>query len=643
MEVADAVDVEMLLKSAMQQHLEAAKLVDTWDLDTLVSSLPVPETFLFFSKFPNEIKYMVFEQMPRVDLLNTRYTCKMLSELALDVLVTRDSTRRAPQFLWWAALFATDQEGVKMIKRFNRRKVKATGVNTTYWTKGRYCTALHLAAARNALPIVEALLEIGADVHGYSHNLESILMEALGPRFEISGHLRSMIQDKASLDCILQSSWQPLFVPAVLGSYGVQKILLDKGASGCLTSPVNKSNLRVSGCSLLRPKPGAMVLTLLHLPRRLVAMSVFSLEVSHRLHLANFQCPGSGFTPLHLAVLNGDHGRIVFMVEQGCAVNAVDRSGRSPLFRAAEMAAAHPRWEFRKSAFEALEALVTCNANLNQHHAGVQGETVLIRLAFLVRHHWRRRHTDIKRVIEYLIRSGASVNDRDNFGSTMLTVLCKAIKASKGNRSIEAYFFRLVNVFGANPNLHSMPPVWNVTQSLVGMSIDLDSIRRFTTALDQAGMRLLSHEVDYVFDLYVDRAFSTLLTTDTRDGEERFTTLRNRFSATGGFEFVLWSLIPSPAWTVTRLIKAIVAEDVFNPDYVNSQKGFLHLLVEKVEDPTFDERTAVKNIDFFLKAGSSLLLKDGNGRTPLDLLRTSSTKRPKLERFLEREMARIQG
>ncbi|KAH8706434.1 ankyrin repeat-containing domain protein [Ilyonectria robusta] len=501
MEIDD--EAEIMLKSVIQPCFEAVTLVDTWDVDTPDSSLPVHETFPFFSKFPNEIKCMVLEQMPRVDLLNIRYTCKMLSELALDALVTRDSTRRAPQFLWWAALFATDQEGVKMIKRFNTRKVKAASVNTIYCTKDRYCTALHLAAARNALPIVEALLEIGADVHGTSRNLESILMEALGPRFEISGHLRSMIQDKASLDCILQSSWQPLFVPAVLGSYGVQKILLDKGASGCLTSPVNKSNLPVIGSSLLRPKPGSMLLTLLHLPSILVVMSVISLEVSHRLHLANFQCPGSGFTPLHLAVLNGNHRAIGFMVEQGCAVNAVDRSGGSPLFRAAEMAAAHPRGDFRKKAFEALEGLVTCNADLNQHHAGVQGETVLIRLAFLVRHHWRRRHADIKRVIEYLIRSGASVNDRDNFGSTMLSVFCKAVKASKGNRSIEAYFFRLVNVFGADPNLHSMPPAGNVTRSLVGMSIELDSIHRFTTALDQAGMRLLSHEVDHVFDLYV--------------------------------------------------------------------------------------------------------------------------------------------
>lgn len=502
MEAADEFDYEALAEEIMQEFLGAARLVDTWDIHTPDSGLPVHDKFPFFSKFPEEIKCMVFEQMPRVDLLNTRYTCKMLSELALDVLVTRDSTRKYPQFLWWAALFATDQEGVKMIKRFNRRKVKAAKVNKNYDIKGGYCTALHLAAARNAVPIVEALLEIGADVHCHSQKLESILMEALGPQFEISGHLRSMIQDEASLNCILQCSWQPLFVPAVLGCYGVQKILLEKGASCCLTSPVDKSNLPVPRRSLLRPRIGSMILTLFHLPTRLVWMSVRSLEISHRLYMANFQCPGSGFTPLHLAVLNGNHNAIRLMVEQGCGVNAVDRSGRSPLFRAAEMAITHPRWDFRQSAFEALESLVTCNANVNQHNAGIQGETVLIRLASMVRHNWRRRHADIKRVIGYLIRSGANVNDRDNSGSTMLSVLCEAIKETQGNRSIEAYFFRLVNVFGANPNLHSMPPARSVTRSLVGMSIEVDSIYRFTTALDQAGMRLLSHEVDHVFDLY---------------------------------------------------------------------------------------------------------------------------------------------
>lgn len=464
----------------------------------------VPQETCFCARFPGEIISEVLKHMETEDLFNIRCTCKMLSELGLDELYTRDSMKKAPRFLLWAVLIATDEEGVDMLRRFEKcmiKKVgvKTVGVNAVFRTKDAYCTALHIAAARDSAPVVKELLEMKADVQAPAYNLESFMIQGLGDSFRIPESFRLMIQDKTSRDSIFQTLWLPLFVPAVAGFSEVRKLLLDNGAPGCLTMPVTKNNRTLLGSSPSSPKPGSLVFTLLHLPMNSMEMYIFGDEFRE---LANFKCPGSGLTPLHLAVMNGNEHDILGMVVGGCSVYGLDRWGRSPLSRAAEAAATHPLRVYRKKAFKALEGLINSNANVNQRQGGIQGETVLIRLACLVRHHWATRHRDIKKVIEYLIRFGGNVNTLDNFGATMLTTLCRAIKALKGNQSIEAYFFRLISVFGAYTRIHHSWPPGNSSQSLVGMSIDSDCLCRFTHALDQAGQMLQSHEVDRAFDLY---------------------------------------------------------------------------------------------------------------------------------------------
>ena len=140
-------------------------------------------------------------------------------------------------------------------------------------------TILQGASAMGRLPLVQYLLQHGADLHKADNNgVSPLYLAASGGYLPV---VRLLVEQGADKDKAHNNGFSPLFIAAQKGHLGVARYLVEQGADK------NKAD-------------------------------------------------NKGFGPIHIAAQNGHLGVVQYLVEQGTDVNMSSNDGRGPVSTAAQ-------------------------------------------------------------------------------------------------------------------------------------------------------------------------------------------------------------------------------------------------------------------------------------------------------------------
>ena len=284
---------------------------------------------------------------------------------------------------------------------------------------------MHAAARGSATPIVELLLDNGAQVNAHDDSGVTALMEAA--KFNWSWNVKLLINRGAQVNARSNYGLTPLTIAALprydhpVRELAIVKLLLEGGAEVDGRDSNGRTPLALSAGHSYKPDIVALLLD----------------------HGAEVNAPDrNGVTPLMLAVHERGFPEIVkLLIEKGAQVDARSNNGSTPLHRAAQASISnrylsphiflacssfHPDKdrdieEVRKRPLEMIQLLLENGAQVDARDEN--GNTSLIVAA---------KGTDRPEIIQLLIEKGAEVKARNNDGSTALMVAARGA-GSGGN------------------------------------------------------------------------------------------------------------------------------------------------------------------------------------------------------------------
>lgn len=196
---------------------------------------------------------------------------------------------------------------------------------------GRHSTPLHFAAGYNRVPIVEYLLQHGADVHAKDKGGLVPLHNACSyGHYEVT---ELLVRHGASVNVADLWKFTPLHEAAAKGKYDIVKLLLKHGAD------VNRKNRDGHTALDLVKESDQDVADLLRGDAALLdaAKKGNLARVQKLLNPDNINCrdsQGRNSTPLHLAAGYNNLEVAEYLLENGADVNAQDKGGLIPLHNA---------------------------------------------------------------------------------------------------------------------------------------------------------------------------------------------------------------------------------------------------------------------------------------------------------------------
>lgn len=196
---------------------------------------------------------------------------------------------------------------------------------------GRHSTPLHFAAGYNRVPVVEFLLEHGAEVHASDKGGLVPLHNACSyGHYEVT---ELLVKHGANVNVADLWKFTPLHEAAAKGKYEIVKLLLKHGAD-----PVKKNRDGASPLDLVREGDQDVADLLRGNAALLDAAKKGCLARVQRLISAeNINCrdaQGRNSTPLHLAAGYNNFEVAEYLLENGADVNAQDKGGLIPLHNA---------------------------------------------------------------------------------------------------------------------------------------------------------------------------------------------------------------------------------------------------------------------------------------------------------------------
>ncbi|XP_055921141.1 poly [ADP-ribose] polymerase tankyrase [Eupeodes corollae] len=196
---------------------------------------------------------------------------------------------------------------------------------------GRHSTPLHFAAGFNRVPVVEFLLEHGAEVHAADKGGLVPLHNACSyGHFEVT---ELLVKHGANVNVADLWKFTPLHEAAAKGKYDIVKLLLKHGAD-----PSKKNRDGATPSDLVKESD--------HDVAELLRGNSALLDAAKKGNLARVQrlvtpetincrdAQGRNSTPLHLAAGYNNYEVAEYLLENGADVNAQDKGGLIPLHNA---------------------------------------------------------------------------------------------------------------------------------------------------------------------------------------------------------------------------------------------------------------------------------------------------------------------
>lgn len=196
---------------------------------------------------------------------------------------------------------------------------------------GRHSTPLHFAAGFNRVPVVEFLLEHGAEVHAADKGGLVPLHNACSyGHYEVT---ELLVKHGANVNVSDLWKFTPLHEAAAKGKYDIVKLLLKHGAD-----PSKKNRDGATPADLVKESD--------HDVAELLRGNSALLDAAKKGNLARVQrlvtpetincrdAQGRNSTPLHLAAGYNNYEVAEYLLENGADVNAQDKGGLIPLHNA---------------------------------------------------------------------------------------------------------------------------------------------------------------------------------------------------------------------------------------------------------------------------------------------------------------------
>lgn len=220
---------------------------------------------------------------------------------------------------------AGDLETVQRIVAANAHTVNCRDLD------GRHSTPLHFAAGYNRVPVVEFLLENGAEVHASDKGGLVPLHNACSyGHYEVT---ELLVKHGANVNVADLWKFTPLHEAAAKGKYEIVKLLLKHGAD-----PHKKNRDGASPLDLVREGDQEVSdllrgnAALLDAAKKGCLARVTRLVTPENINCRDAQ--GRNSTPLHLAAGYNNFEVVEFLLENGADVNAQDKGGLIPLHNA---------------------------------------------------------------------------------------------------------------------------------------------------------------------------------------------------------------------------------------------------------------------------------------------------------------------
>lgn len=292
--VLDGIGQSALHRAARADDMQACRILLSYSIDSTIVSL---QGYTAAQLASENVKKFLNDPHDTVDL-----ECQLLD-----------------------AAKAGDLETVRRIIKINPHTVNCRDLD------GRHSTPLHFAAGYNRVPVVEFLLENGAEVHASDKGGLVPLHNACSyGHYEVT---ELLVKHGANVNVSDLWKFTPLHEAAAKGKYEIVKLLLKHGAD-----PTKKNRDGSTPLDLVREGDQDVADLLRGNSALLDASKKGNLARVQRLITPdNINCrdaQGRNSTPLHLAAGYNNFEVAEYLLENGADVNAQDKGGLIPLHNA---------------------------------------------------------------------------------------------------------------------------------------------------------------------------------------------------------------------------------------------------------------------------------------------------------------------
>ncbi|EFY86492.1 ankyrin repeat-containing protein [Metarhizium acridum CQMa 102] len=584
------------------------------------------------TRLPNEMKHAIAGFLPQQALYQLAKCSTNWADIALPRLYDLDARSGNPKAIKWAAKNCARSDPQLALKLL-ARSVKYKGdVNAIYTDDGVHATALHYAAAHGAREVVKELLRLGARVDTWSSGFElarglgiSILHESLDKQF-------SWLEKYDG-----NWEWSPLVIPILKNDTETAELLVGAGAPAITV-------LHRDHDSFFNALP---VVTVYHLlaaaePRH---AAKWTHAFGHDIYKAVMNVPMHNFsTALNTAIRNENGPVFDMLMDLGADPDVPTVWGGTALLTAVQKAFAPeltlPR---RKTMMTWILRLIQAGATLNPPNPG--RDSPLSCALRLYASTINAVEPCVKKVVEILVENGADINLRGSTGETVLQAYCHSMFCFQHLRySPLETMLRYLIAKGGNVNAlpgHGQPTIMSVS---IRNILRAGKVTPFHAILRDAEAKIHPREVTFVFFHWITHTWF----------RKAYNIFQHRQTLTQDQINLAWTkaiqknddklckalqeqgLMPTH---YGRLMNQVIRGRVkkfwpkildlgFDADYIaDTHLGtFLHTLVRQVQKPastgvdTISPSQAVEIAETCIARGTSILIRDAQGKLALDLL-----------------------
>ncbi|KAK3192025.1 hypothetical protein K4F52_002070 [Lecanicillium sp. MT-2017a] len=613
---------------------------------TLCEDWSKPKSLGLWQTIPPELILEIFNYLSPDSLTKVALTHRLISPYATAALFKNNAKYDNSTAILWAAFASGSERHKQQAQHVLNASVKYLGnVNAVHRHGSSYVTALHISIHQGNVDFVRQLLEHGAHVTARCFQMHKYLAKSDVYHLSRDSSPNSVQRFKR----LSNLEWLPLFVCVADENWQLTRLLIRGGAPGYVA---------------LRPHSGFLsgeAVTIFHL---IVNASKHMFQEKLPMLINKYPCclnmrsVRRQSTALFVAIRTGKEDTVTELLKGQANPNIPDVGGVTPLIEAIR-GTAYTFGSPRKRTWYGNLAKSLLDHGANPNSDGPLSP--LVEAISLMKDDWVYQSKPMAAVIDALLEHDVNVNVHGQDGEMVTHFILSNILKREGNKSLERILEALIKG-GASIN-----EPCHQGSSMLFKALDSEtSPKSVTELLLEKGASILPDEADGILLRWVSRrrdkvlsdcvekhfphiktaaacrAFNKILAEEVPDRMKKFEWLRSRFpSATVSSMAVAKAFLDDNL----KISPGVLTTLTFDVKWVDEEgRGFLHLVVYNLQTRSrYKESVAILDTNNLIKAGISFLVRDREGKTALGRLIESKTEYMELEILFHRQRAKERG